>query len=129
MPVPKIAAVATATPPQWFSQAELLALAGYDDPQRRGFFSRSDIEGRHLYIDPATFRPDESVDQLQERFRRGALATQLLWCHPIARHDGPLSVRRAYSCAELRTLAGKAGLARFDIREYPIFGRLVAVTA
>ena len=73
MPVPKIAAVATATPPQRFSQAELLALAGYDDPQRRGFFGRSDIEGRYLYIDRETFRPDESVDQLQARFRRGAL--------------------------------------------------------
>ncbi len=73
MPVPKITAVATATPSRRFTQAELLALAGYADAQRRGFFSRSDIEGRHLFIDRATFRPDESVDQLQERFRRGAL--------------------------------------------------------
>ena len=73
MPVPKIAAVATATPPQRFSQAELLALAGYDDSRRRGFFGRSDIEGRYLYIDRERFRPDESVDQLNERFRRGAL--------------------------------------------------------
>jgi len=73
MPVPRIVAVATATPPQRFSQAELLALAGYDDPRRRGFFGRSDIEGRYLYIDRETFRPDESVDQLNERFRRGAL--------------------------------------------------------
>lgn len=73
MRMPRIAAVATATPPQRFSQAELLALAGYDDPQRRGFFSRSDIEERHLCIDRGTFRPDESVDELQARFRRGAL--------------------------------------------------------
>src|SRR5207249_12318850 len=56
-----------------FAQADLLALAGYGDAQRRGFFSRSEIEGRYLYIDPATFRPDESVDGLQDRFRRGAL--------------------------------------------------------
>jgi predicted naringenin-chalcone synthase len=73
MPLPKIAAVATATPPHRFSQAELLALAGYDDPRRRGFFERSGIEARALYLDPATFRPDESVDAMQERFRRGAL--------------------------------------------------------
>ena len=73
MPLPTIAAVATATPPHRFSQAELLALAGYADAQRRGFFSRSDVEGRFLYIDPATFRPDETVDELGERFRRGAL--------------------------------------------------------
>jgi predicted naringenin-chalcone synthase len=70
---PRITAVATATPPDRFTQAELLALAGYRDTQRRGFFSRSEIEGRCLYIDRATFRPDESVDELQERFRRGAL--------------------------------------------------------
>ncbi|MBI2161463.1 MAG: type III polyketide synthase [Candidatus Rokubacteria bacterium] len=73
MSVPRIAAVATATPPERFSQAELLALAGYDDSRRRGFFARSDIEGRYLYIHRDTFRPDESVDQLNERFRRGAL--------------------------------------------------------
>jgi predicted naringenin-chalcone synthase len=73
MSVPRIVAVATATPRERFTQDELLALAGYGDAQRRGFFSRSDIEGRHLYIDRATFRPDESVDELNERFRRGAL--------------------------------------------------------
>src|SRR5919198_454936 len=73
MPFPKIAAVATATPPHRFSQAELLALAGYDDPRRRGFFEKSEIEGRYLYLDPATFRPDEGVDEMQARFRRGAL--------------------------------------------------------
>lgn len=73
MRTPIIVAVATATPAQRFSQAQLLALAGYADDQRRGFFERSDIDGRYLYIDPERFRPDESVDELQERFRRGAL--------------------------------------------------------
>jgi predicted naringenin-chalcone synthase len=73
MSVPRITAVATATPRERFTQPELLALAGYDDAQRRGFFSRSGIEGRHLYLDRATFRPDESVDELGDRFRRGAL--------------------------------------------------------
>ena len=73
MPLPKIVAVATATPPHRFTQKDLLALAGYDDPRRRGFFEKSGIEGRYLYIDPATFRPDESVDDLQARFERGAL--------------------------------------------------------
>src|SRR5881397_4015187 len=62
MPAPKIVAVATATPPNRFTQAELLALAGYRDEGRRGFFTRSDIEGRNLCIDRATFRPNESVD-------------------------------------------------------------------
>jgi predicted naringenin-chalcone synthase len=73
MPLPKIVAVATATPPHKFSQETLLALAGYDDPRRRGFFEKSGIEGRYLYLDPATFRPDESIDDMQARFRCGSL--------------------------------------------------------
>ncbi len=73
MDFPRIAAVATATPAERFTHAELLRLAGYDDTRRRGFFEASDIAGRHLYIDRASFRPDESVDELSARFRRGAL--------------------------------------------------------
>ena len=73
MPFAKIAAVATATPPHRFTQAQVLALAGYADEERRGFFRRSDIDGRHLWIDPATFHPDESIDELNDRFRDGAL--------------------------------------------------------
>jgi predicted naringenin-chalcone synthase len=73
MPYPRIAAVATATPTQRFTQAELLGLAGYVDERRRGFFEASDITARHLYIDRETFRPDESVDELSDRYRRGAL--------------------------------------------------------
>jgi alkylresorcinol/alkylpyrone synthase len=73
MPLPGIVAVATATPPYRFSQDAMLALAGYHDPRRRGFFEKSGIEGRYLYMDPATFRPDESVDDMQARFRAGAL--------------------------------------------------------
>jgi alkylresorcinol/alkylpyrone synthase len=70
---PRIAAVATATPTPRFTQDELRQLAGYDDERRRGFFEASDITGRHLYIDRDHFRPDESVDELSARFRRGAL--------------------------------------------------------
>ena len=73
MPLPRIVAVATATPPYRYSQDAMLALAGYDDPRRRGFFEKSDIEGRYLYMDPATFRPGESIDEMQARYRAGAL--------------------------------------------------------
>jgi predicted naringenin-chalcone synthase len=71
---PRIAAVGTAVPPHRFTQQTLLAMAGYDDARRRGFFAASDIAGRHLWIDPARFRPDETVDELGARFRAGALA-------------------------------------------------------
>jgi alkylresorcinol/alkylpyrone synthase len=74
MPIPRIAAVATATPPFRWTQEDVLALAGYGDLQRRGFFERSDIEGRFLWMDPQKFHPDESVDALQARWREGALA-------------------------------------------------------
>jgi alkylresorcinol/alkylpyrone synthase len=72
MPLPRIAAVATATPAHRFTQREVLAMAGYDDLQRRGFFDHSDIESRGLYLDPATFHPDETVDELHARFTAGA---------------------------------------------------------
>ena len=71
---PRIVAVGTAVPPHRFTQAELLGMAGYADARRRGFFAASDIAGRHLWIDPARFHPDESVDELDARFRDGALA-------------------------------------------------------
>ena len=73
MPLPKIAAVATATPAQRFTQAEVLRLAGYTDERRRAFFAQSDIDGRYLYIDPVRFRPDETVDELNARFASGAM--------------------------------------------------------
>ena len=71
---PRIVAVGTVVPPHRFTQAQLLSMAGYADERRRGFFAASDIAGRHLWIDPARFRPDESVDELDARFREGALA-------------------------------------------------------
>ena len=73
MELPRIAAAATATPAQRFTQAELLAMAGYQDdaPPRL-------LRGeRHRRPTPTStarrFRPDESVDELSDRFRRGAL--------------------------------------------------------
>ena len=53
---PRIVAVGTAVPPHRFAQSQLLAMAGYADDRRRGFFAASDIAGRHLWIDPARFR-------------------------------------------------------------------------
>ena len=73
MPLPKIAAVSTAVPDHRFTQAELLAMAGYNDPARRGFFERSGIETRYLFIDPERFRPTETVDELSDRATRGVV--------------------------------------------------------
>ena len=72
MGAPRIAASATAVPGYRWDQAALLQLSGYEG-QRAGFFSNSQIDGRYLYLDPETFTPNESVDQLNDRFERGAI--------------------------------------------------------
>ncbi len=70
MNMPRILAVGTANPPSRFTQEETLALAGYTDERRRGFFLHSGIEGRYLALERTTFRPTESLDDLQARFRK-----------------------------------------------------------
>ena len=57
------------------------------------------------------------------------LATRLLTMHPISRHDGPLSVRRAYRPDELADLFRKAGLPGVSVRRYRALARVVAETA
>lgn len=57
------------------------------------------------------------------------VATRLFARHPISRHDGPLSVRRAYAPDELRVLCEKAGWGRFTIRRFPALGRVLAVAS
>ncbi|MGH7424853.1 MAG: 3,5-dihydroxyphenylacetyl-CoA synthase DpgA, partial [Candidatus Methylomirabilales bacterium] len=70
---PRILAVGTATPAERFTQTEVLRWAGYTDPVRRGFFLRSGIEHRYLFLDRETFAPNETFDQLNARFERGSL--------------------------------------------------------
>ena len=57
------------------------------------------------------------------------LATRLLTVHPICRHDGPLSVRRAYAPAELVDLFRRAGLLGVSVHRYRAIARLVAESA
>lgn len=55
------------------------------------------------------------------------LTTRLLRCHRISRHDGPLSVRRSYSPAEIRALAGRARVPWLRVRRYPWLARVIAL--
>jgi ubiquinone/menaquinone biosynthesis C-methylase UbiE len=57
------------------------------------------------------------------------LATRLFARHPVARHDGPLSVRRAYAPDELRVLCEKAGWRRFTVRRHALLARVLAVAS
>ncbi|HSB69442.1 MAG TPA: type III polyketide synthase [Candidatus Methylomirabilis sp.] len=79
---PRIIAVGTANPRNRFTQAEVLELSPYTDPRRRGFFLNSGIEGRYLAIERSGFRPTESLDDLQARFRKASLevGSQALLC-------------------------------------------------
>jgi 2-polyprenyl-3-methyl-5-hydroxy-6-metoxy-1,4-benzoquinol methylase len=55
------------------------------------------------------------------------LATRILARHWISRHDGPLSVRRAYTPAEVRALCEKAAMRGFSVWRYPLLARQCAV--
>jgi ubiquinone/menaquinone biosynthesis C-methylase UbiE len=57
------------------------------------------------------------------------LATRLFARHPVARHDGPLSVRRAYAPDELRVLCEKAGWRRLSIRRHALLARVLVVAS
>lgn len=57
------------------------------------------------------------------------LATRVFARTKMARHDGPLSVRRAYSAVELRALAARAAFPRLSIRRYLPLARLIVVAA
>lgn len=73
MNAPRILAVATANPSQAFTQYEVLALAGYADSRRRGFFLNSGIEQRYLAIPRIGFSLDETINQLQMRCRSASV--------------------------------------------------------
>jgi len=65
--------------------------------------------------------------------RRGRLAyagAQLLargpW-HAMARHDGPLSVLRAYTLEEARALVAQAGISGAQVQAMPLFRMVISV--
>ncbi len=70
---PRILAVGTANPPQRFTQEEVYRLAGYESRSVLKIFLNSDIDYRHLFIDAGSFNPDETPDELNARYLRGAL--------------------------------------------------------
>jgi SAM-dependent methyltransferase len=55
------------------------------------------------------------------------LATRVLTRNRMSRHDGPLSVLRAYTPGEVRVLCEKAGLGDVRVHRYPQLARQCAV--
>jgi len=72
---PRLLAVGTATPPDRFTQDEVLTWAGESNPKIQRLFRNSHIRSRHLFLPPHVngAAPDESPQQLIDRHRRGAL--------------------------------------------------------
>lgn len=76
---PAIVSLGTATPPRRYSQEAIYNLAaGYSEFYRsdriKQIFMNSDIEHRHLFFDIESFNPSETVDDLHDRYTRGAMS-------------------------------------------------------
>jgi len=57
------------------------------------------------------------------------LVTRVLRMHPMSRHDGPLSVRRAYAPVELGALLRAAGVTGAILTSYPWLARVLVEAA
>lgn len=75
---PGILAVGTANPQQRYSQREIYDLICRYSPFYRSeriehIFMTSDIDYRHFFFDIDTINPNETTDELHERFRKGSM--------------------------------------------------------
>ncbi|MBI2819258.1 MAG: type III polyketide synthase [Acidobacteria bacterium] len=79
---PRIIATGTATPSRSFTQEDVLRLVGYTQPAARKIFLNSEVDTRYFFIAPGSHVPHESLDELQVRYRQGAvnLARQAAEC-------------------------------------------------
>lgn len=80
MTYPRILAVGTANPPLRFTQEQIFRMAGYYSQRIQEIFLNSDIDYRHLYVDSENPRRDETPDELNARYLRGAMETG---CHAV----------------------------------------------
>ena len=73
---PRILAVGTANPPDYYEQALLPDLFGIEDPRIRSLFFSGHIRGRHLILPPALGPGSllETQGELLDKHLRGALA-------------------------------------------------------
>ncbi len=76
--LPTILAIGTANPAPRYSQEEIYNIAArhsefYRSDRIRHIFMNSDIEYRHLYLEFDSFIPNETPDQLHDRYYRGSM--------------------------------------------------------
>jgi 3,5-dihydroxyphenylacetyl-CoA synthase len=71
---PRILGIGTANPQVGLTQEQSFYAAGYQGERIRKIFLNSDIDYRYFYLEGAPNR-DESADQLNQRYLRGAIKT------------------------------------------------------
>jgi 3,5-dihydroxyphenylacetyl-CoA synthase len=71
---PRILGIGTANPPVRLTQEQSFRAAGYKGERIRKIFLNCDIDHRHFYLEGALNR-EESSDQLNQRYLRGAMKT------------------------------------------------------
>src|SRR6201998_1997777 len=71
---PRIIGIGTANPPLRLTQEQSFHAAGYQSDRIRKMFLNSSIDYRHFYLEGDLNR-DESSDQLNQRYLRGAMKT------------------------------------------------------
>ena len=71
---PRILGIGTANPPVRLTQEQSFHAAGYQSERILKIFLNSDIDYRHFYLEGALNR-EESSDQLNQRYLRGAVKT------------------------------------------------------
>ena len=71
---PRILGIGTANPTVRLTQEQSFHAAGYQGERVRKIFLNSDIDHRHFYLE-ARLNREESSDQLNQRYLRGAVTT------------------------------------------------------
>jgi len=125
-----IRAIGRATPSYRVTQEESFRLSRYERESARRIFLNSDIDSRHFYFDEGP-RLDETSDQLNARYLRGALqigcraARNCLDIAGLSPGDVDLLVvctSTGYVCPDIGTrLIGHMGF-RPDVRRAPMIG-------
>jgi predicted naringenin-chalcone synthase len=70
---PRIISIGTANPPERFTQEEIYNLCGYHSSKVKAIFENSDIQTRHLFLNRRNFKPTETADELNARYKEGSL--------------------------------------------------------
>jgi polyketide synthase Type III len=133
---PRVLAIGTANPPYRYSQREIYDLSTrfvptYRNPRIQQIFMSSDIEYRHLAFDIATFSPDETADDLHDRFEKHSVllakeaVEHSLSGHAIKRSEIDYVVAvscTGYLCPGLSALLVKELGLRTDVQRADLLG-------